>query len=371
MEDQTAYVRALETKITRHQSGAGYLEVHTKFVAGEKVLEAFTLASLAEVLDMPMTTMEGRYARARLHYWKVDIPSGSGRPVRGFPMALLAQVVEMIRTPGACVKHSPNGDSITKPKRTKGLTDLVPTYYNNKPHFTISALADYYGYSSTTIRNKLQKAGLMRRLVNIGSSAQGGRPTRAIPESALGDVELAIVDGVKFMTEVDRIIASTGRQRAEAKEHMKGAIAPHTPPAPLRTFDPAAVEGRGQVIPWPVNAVNPRRQSDTFDSAALADEVAAELDAIFASAKAPDHETTPLATDRQPTTTVPSPSEVEDPHVIARRMWEMQLEALADQAEEPTPAEYRETCEMLALDKAASERFVAEVKLARQTRETN
>ena len=163
MEDATTYVRALETKITRHQSGAGYLEVHTKLVSGVKVMEAFTLASLAEVMDMPMSTMEGRYARAKLHYWKVDIPTGSGRPQRGFPLPLLAEVVNMVRTPGASVKYSPNGDVLVKPGRVEGVAPLVPVYHNNKPHFTIAALADHFGYSATTIRNMLGDQRPIRR----------------------------------------------------------------------------------------------------------------------------------------------------------------------------------------------------------------
>lgn len=362
MEDATTYARALETKITRHQSGAGYLEVHTKYANGQKIMEAFTLASLAEVLDMPMTTMEGRYARARLNHWKVDIPTGTGRPTRGFPLAQLADVVHLIRTPGAFVKYTPNGDEINKQQRDVAAAPLVPTYHLNKPYFTMQALADHFGYSATTIRNKLQKAGLMRRMVNLGTSPHGGRPSRGIPESALADVKLAIVDGAKFITEIDRVIASAGGQREQAKEYVRENIAPHTPPpaGSVRAWDHDTL---APVIP--LNAVNPPKRTTAARQVStdqIADEVAAELESIIAQHAKPEPYAPPLAGDRTPAETVPSPAE---PEVDMEALVAMHRETLIGAAEEPTEQDYADTVYMLNLSKADADQFVAEVKAAR------
>lgn len=368
MNTDEPLLRAVENKITRRQMGNAYLEVHEKFAYGEKIMDAFTLQSLAEVLEMPMSTMEGRYARARLHRWKVDIPTRAGRPQRGFPMALLEEVIALIHTPGASVQSTSSGDTITNTPLHKGVAALVPTYFEGKEFFTITAIAEHFGVSNTTIRNKLRKAGLNRRLVNLGSSLHGGRPRRAMPASVMGDVKMAIVDGARFATELDRILANTGREREVAKAEMRAAVIPHTPPprGSLRAWDQdtlAPVVPTRPAMASTVNTVNPSRPP--FDSEQAAKELAAELEEIFGQSQ-PYVATSAAA----PTPTkAPAVATSEDPHVIMRQAWEYQVQGLAAQAEEPTAGELRDTCEMLQLDKEAAERFVGEVEAARRTRE--
>lgn len=356
VEEKTNIVK---TAITRQQMGDAHLEIYTKTFNGNVVLEAFTLASLAEVLGMPMSTMEGRYARAKLHRLKVDIPMSSGRPARGFPLAMLEQVIQYVMTPGAQVVSTPNSDTMEmKLHRITG--DLIPVYHDGKPYFTLAAMAEHFGVSATTIRNKLQKAGLMRRLVNLGSGMYGGRPVRAMPESGMADVRMAIEEGARFQTELDRILSSATRKET-GRQYVADNVVQHTPPprGSMRAWDG---ETLAPVVPMkPVNGVNYKR--DTFDSDALAQELAAELDAIMAGApKAVSGTVATVAA--EPVQPAPEP----DAAVIRRQAWEWQLNALSGVAEEPTDQDLRDTCEMMELDRAESERFIGEVKAARAGR---
>lgn len=226
----------------------GNLEVFTTYDAdGQIVRRLFTLASLSDVLGVPMSTIEGRYTRGKLKRLKVDIPSYAGRPMRGFDFARFEEVVAIIQTPGAVVlgEDAPV-ERVTAP--------LVPTMHNGKDHYTIQALADHFGVSTTTVRNKLEAAGLLKSAVNLGTGENGGRPKRAFPESMLGMVRQAVVDGVSFATEVDQMVArATG-----------GAT-----PTPLQMAHPPQL----------------RVVRGGLDSAQMADDLARQLETLVAGAK--------------------------------------------------------------------------------------
>lgn len=359
----------LQTTIRRQQMGSSYLEIYTKTLNGQIMLEAFTLASLAEVLGWPMSTMEGRYARAKLHKFKIDIPMRSGRPARGFPLAMLDLVIQYVTTPGLRVESSPNSDTFQIPKPVVA-GELVPTYYDGKRYFTLPAMADHYGVSSTTIRNKLAKAGLLRRMVTLGSNPQGGRPRRGMPESAMGDVSLALDQGVQFKTELDRIMASAVHGRPKGADYAAQHMPPHTPPVrgSMQAYDNEKLAPVVPISQPRLNAVNtrptPRITTGGFDSKAMADELMAELSTLMTLSK-------PSAPAKAGTVAQPAQPSVatsDDPHVIKRQAWEWQAKALAD-VESLSDGDLRDTCEMLGLDKAAAERFVGEVKAARRTRE--
>jgi hypothetical protein len=167
---------------TTEPAGAGSLEIFTAYVDGVEVSKAFTLASLADVLGLPLPTIEGRYVRAKLKLWKIDIPSRAGRPTRGFPYSRLQDVLTILRTPGAVVKHDPNAGAII-PMRGGDAFPLVVTKHEGHDYYTVPALADHFCVSPTTIRKKLTSAGLMNRAVNLATNQQGGRPARGFPAS--------------------------------------------------------------------------------------------------------------------------------------------------------------------------------------------
>lgn len=355
---QTTTYRPSQTTTVRYETmGKGRLKIRGAYKDGQLIGEAFTLESLAHVLDMPMSTIDGRYARGKLAKWSVPIINGYGRPARGFPLPLLNDVIAIITTKGACVGHDVNGSGPAQIKPVRQANDLRPEYFAGQQYFTVPSLSYAFGYSETTIRKKLERAGLMCKFVNLASPEFGGRPKRGIPAKYLADVKLAITEGVTFMTGMERALHAAGYEQAKAD--MQASIAPHEPPPPnsLRAWDRSTMAPVVPVKP-PVNAVNP-----AFDADLEVGDLMAQLEHIVATAMKVPAATIGAAPDHVPAPSTGAPEE--EPHVIAQRMWEMQRDALVAQDDEPTPAEYRDTCDMLALDKAASERFVAEVKAAR------
>lgn len=352
--------------------GNGKLVVHDRYRGDELIDSCFTFDSLTHVLDMPKSTLEGRYARGRLQKWKVDMPNGFGRPSRGFPLTLLDDVIYIICHKGAKVTTNAEEDVVDVTPKARPKADLELVAYMGKRYFTVPALADHFGVSETTIRKKLTKANLMRRMQDLGPSLHGGRPKRGMPESALGDVYLAIDSGAVFGTAVDDI-RNRPVVRAAALSVMRDAIVPHElpPKNSLRAYDP---ETRAPVVPIrPLNGVNTPPVSQQIDTAQMARDTVAELEAIMGGTLKTGNPV--LDAPAQHTTTPPAESDLALPQddevermANLRAMTRMQFDALVGQQEEPTQTELRETAEMLDLSKPDADRFVAEVKAARAQR---
>jgi hypothetical protein len=200
----TALHKVSETKIRYVALGKAHLKVYTRIVRGVPVMEAFTLLSLAECIGMSPGTMEGRYARSRLYRWKMDIPTGDSRPVRGFPLAMLEQVTMVLTTRGAMVHATANEDGIVA-ARPSGDARAPLTYerYGREQYITVAGLAEHYGRSITTIRSKLARAGLLRSAANLHSPLQGGRPKRGWPVAMREQLVDAIENGAQFRNEFE------------------------------------------------------------------------------------------------------------------------------------------------------------------------
>lgn len=178
----------MKTEIEHRPYLNGRLEVHvTRDDDGNIVQEAFAFASLADVLDIPLSTLEGRYARSNAKQKKINLRTGAGRPARGFPMALLDAVVEAMTSTDARFT-TPDG----VPRSIAEGRPLVPLIHNGLPHYTVQSLADHYGVTAQTIRNKIKAAGLGEYMVPTSTTAQGGRPRMAFRAEDLPRVQLAI-----------------------------------------------------------------------------------------------------------------------------------------------------------------------------------
>jgi hypothetical protein len=363
METVENYHPVTTTRIRLERMGSGQLKVHQTFKDGVLLHETFTLESLAHVLDIPMSTMDGRYNRAKLSKWNTPIQNGYGRPARGFPYVLLQDVINIINTKGAVVAHDANGSGPST-KRVRQVQDLRPEYYEGGQYFTVPALSEAFGYSETTIRKKLQRAGLMSKFRDLHVSLYGGRPKRGIPQRYLGDVQLALEGGGSSVADVSRVLTQAGgysAARAAAKQEMIERIVDHEPPVPnsLRAWN------RDTMAPAkPVNAVNYDAVTDD-----LADQIERELAAIHIPGVTdkPEHKTT-QPRDAGITASVPPQPDEDDPAAIQASMTRMHREALIQADEEPTQEELRDTVEMLSLDKAAADRFIADVRMARSQR---
>lgn len=198
----------VQTKIRRVQMGRGYLKIYSRMVNDQVLTEAFTLQSLAECMGLPAGTVEGRYHRGRLFNWKIDIPTGESRPVRGFPLPLLEQVMTILTTRGARVESTGNTDKVVG-RQPKGDAKFPLVYekHAGQQYITIPALADHYGRSTTAIRNRLVKSGLLAKAVNLNSPAQGGRPRRGWPVSLQAQLIDAIENGAHFFNEFQSAMA--------------------------------------------------------------------------------------------------------------------------------------------------------------------
>lgn len=221
MTDQTEFARTAEnpspqlvkvseTRVRHERMGKGHLKIYTRYVAGVQVEEAFTFQSLADVLGLPMGTLEGRYNRGRLYHWKVDIPTGESRPVRGFALPLLGEVIRVVETPGSRVQAEGNEEFVVGRGGRRGTvrTPLAIETIAGKRYITVPALAEHFGMSITTIRNKLQASGLSAVAQEIPSSTQrGGRPRKVYPASMEEQLREAIDHGATFLSELDAVLA--------------------------------------------------------------------------------------------------------------------------------------------------------------------
>lgn len=153
------------TELRRHMHGN--LEV---LVDQSDGTELFTFASLADVLDLPPSTLEGRYARTGLKELKQDIRNNAGRPVRCFPLHMLDEVITILTTPGAQV-------TVNRP-RVMQHGQLQSTIVGVHRYYTPQQLADNYGVTVTTIRNRLKAGNLLRLMVPIPGQTRAGRPAK-------------------------------------------------------------------------------------------------------------------------------------------------------------------------------------------------
>lgn len=354
METDIQFIPVTQTKIREMQMGKGTLRIHGTYIDGVLAGEAFTLESLAHVMDLPMSTMDGRYKRGRLSHWKVDIVGMSGRPARGFPFRLLNDVIRIIATPGGRVEANAHGTRAALDVRGQE-HDLRPVVHLNACYYTIPALAEAFNFSETTIRKKLAKSGLMRGMVNLQSPRQGGRPQRGFPESMLGQVKMAITDGVRFMTDLDRVLARATGAMSEAQLAMQSRIVPLAlpPTGSLRAFDHATMAPLA-----PVNAV--KSAAGDLQLAALD----AELNALMAQSKMPA-ETATTHNVSPPAEPEPSVAATAEEEANRTAMVGFYRKELLEQVEEPDVEQYEYVVDALALDKVAGDAFVAEVKAER------
>lgn len=150
--------------------------------------------------------------------------------MRGFDYDKLEAVSQVLLNHGARITdESPAAEP-------KPCEPLVPITHQGAPHYTIAALAAHYGRSPTTIRKKLDSLGLLREMVPLSATGNGGRPRRAFPASALPMVQSALSTGTptdECFSEIDRRLAAvTGA--AQAVEPPPVETTPTARPLPVR-----------------------------------------------------------------------------------------------------------------------------------------
>ena len=358
VEDVTRLLNlGVEYKIREEQMGEGTLRIFDTYVGGELVASIFTLESLAHVMGMSMSTMDGRYKRARLARWMVPVPSMAGRPMRGFPYKLLDAVIAAIQHPQAFITGDAHGSRVSTPQ-TRQIGPLTPEYHLNQRYYTYPSLARSFGLSETTVRNKLNRAGLARRFENLGSPPQGGRPKRGIHERHMPEVKLALHDGAKFFTKYDTAMYRAVGAIGQAREEVSRAVVPHTPPAPGSTQAWDSYE-LAPVHKKPVNTVNPGAVDPS-----VAD-LMAEIDQITDKFEVP-----PLATpaDQPPQMLTPEQADKaqrEEERANRRAMIGPMRQQLIDDPDEPTAELFADTVYALDLTGDDAKAFIESVKQAR------
>lgn len=261
--------------------GDGVLDIYTVSVGGQVILEAFPLASLASVLNITETTLEGRYTRTGLRMLAVSIPGKGGRPLRGFELRRFDEVTSVLTNPKSRIAIDANAGTYLPPEMTTHLP-LVWTAHGGKNYITPQAIADHFGLSLSTVRNRLHDSGLARRAETLPPGANGGRPRRVYPEAMMADIKLAVVDGDKFRNVFDRALIPAG-SKAKAQDYVE-ANSVYQPPV---AFDRSAGH-LAPVVPIggrALNGVNTPRVAGGFNTKAMADELVAELETIFSTAR--------------------------------------------------------------------------------------
>jgi len=354
----------IHKKLIRVPFARGQLHVVQTLKGDTVVSEVFTLASLAMAMDMSMAAMNGRYVRAQLRHWNVPVVTGSGRPHRGFPMALLDDVVRLIETKGATLSVNGTQTDVTTAPRTVG--ELVPEYKGGEKYLTVEALATGFSLAPTTIRRRLMDAGIYKRFEPLRAHQFGGRPKLGIHERHWGDIMLVLQgDTLRRDMRNDPVeMARVNDRRREAATEMRSAVAPHTPPPGIRSFD---ADTLAPVVPLrgAVPAREPLVSQETIDA------LAADIEATLAGTTVPSFDgmaggtiAANLAAQRgsQGATALNGVNSEGD---TMEQMRAMQIEALAKDPDEPSDEELDDTADMLGLTGDDAESFKAEVRRLR------
>ncbi|OWT55256.1 hypothetical protein CEY11_21335 [Candidimonas nitroreducens] len=330
------------TKISDREMNGKHLRVYTTYVGGTVVGECFTLESLAHVMGIPMSTMNGRYKRGNLVAWKVNLPNAAGRPARGFPLPLLGDVMRVINTPRLRVHVDSDGTRIGE-SREREHVPLVPVTVAGQRHYTLDSIAYAFGLSRTTVRHKLRAAGLLQCMRELPSSPRGGRPRHGMPENRMGEVKAVLETGASFTSELDRVLQQATGQYPSAQAQMQAAMAivPHVVEVSYEVELPNTDRPDWIAPPWelpadvlPAGAPRPVTQlpNDPWIGA-----LAAELEAVAATAKVPESMAVAGATVQ--------PEESETPEHRAERAVKLHYEALT--RERPTEQDYADTLTQL------------------------
>lgn len=267
---------AYETEYRRFKSGI--LTVFKNLDDRAPGDELFTFASLADVLDLPLSTLEGRYARANLKAWKVDVRNAAGRPVRCFPIARLDDVITVLTTPGATIAR-------TDQPRIFQHGQLAYTEHGGERFYTPQHLADNYNVTVTTIRNRLKAAGMLDRMVPINTAFGAGRPKVGFRHEDISAVLRYLDEWAGYRTPTPELLAPTpivadlGTQPSEPGTQQLVVVdriyplGSDTPsPAPQRTTP---------LHPPQVNPVNPPPEEGGSLEKMFPPIPQEELDAIF------------------------------------------------------------------------------------------
>lgn len=248
MDTNPLAVTLIQIRRRQERFMAGQLSIIERVIDGEVKDTFFTFDSLTSVLDLPKSTLEGRYARARLSKWKQELQNGYGRPARVFPLHMRDAVINLLLTPGAKVRTAADEDSVEMPhhlETKRGMAPLNSVMYEGARHFTIKALAEHFNYSETTIRKKLERANLLGRMTDLTSSRHGGRPRRGFHEKDLRYVFLAVQNDVNFGQGAEAVASRGGVVTSAilkaAHDTSFANLAPHTelPKGSLRAWDEA------------------------------------------------------------------------------------------------------------------------------------
>ena len=221
----------------------GRLRICETHFGGVRTAEYFTFASLVNALSLTQSQAASRYARGRLAAIKVNVPTGQSRPVRGFPLVRLADVVAVLTERGARLTDSAPPERQRNPP--VGNLTATAEYHHGKPYLTIAGMADYFGVSITSVRNKLIANGLMNYAVNLYPIGGGGRPKRGwalehaeLLESVIGSSMgysqfLARSAQALAHSSATSVGASVSRPQLTVVNPTPGeTLAPHDPPAP-------------------------------------------------------------------------------------------------------------------------------------------
>lgn len=156
---------------------AAHLHVYRTVDAGVVVGELFSFQSLADCLQMEMPQANALYQRRRLNRLMVPIRGLGTRPLRGFHLSALEEIVEVMETPGA----RPREDAAPEPIMVKPA--FTADNFGGHYFYTIESIALQLGKSNTSIRNRLKAANMLhlQRRVYEAGDATGGRPRLGFP----------------------------------------------------------------------------------------------------------------------------------------------------------------------------------------------
>lgn len=262
----TTYRTELAYEPYRH----GHLAVYRIYVGETLTSEVFTLKSLGECLRLSPGATDSLYERRQLRHLATSVRGRPGRPLRGFPLSLLADVVLILETPGARANPRPQVQlaPVNSPAPGGALQPAAPFLKDDCPagqFITLASIARQLGCSESSVKARLARANMMGVAVSTGATPAGGRPRKGWTDEHAEDLLRVFTEGhVREDLPVAHLTPPPAPDHDTFVSPMAEIVAEHDRLAAQRR-----AAGVAPVVPV-----------DTFDTKAFARELTDEIEAL-------------------------------------------------------------------------------------------
>lgn len=212
----------LHTTTTHEPYRAGRLEIHRTYFGAALQTEVFTLKSLGACLGLSPAATNAAYNRRQLANIAVFARGRGGRPMRAFPLHMLADVTLIMETPGATARkpESPGVMSVNGVNPPAQL-QLAAENLSEGRFITVESIARQMRQSTSSVRARLARANMLQLAVTADIQPRGGRPRKGWPEHLAGDLLRVFTENYSYSpTPRALLVPPTPRPAPGSREHI-------------------------------------------------------------------------------------------------------------------------------------------------------